>query len=153
MLVPITMISAAIGLAALTVTLAVADYPLGVEPNYDGRAAQFQLVREQNTTNDRLRWLVTPTVTRLDESLIALHLHVEDRHAKFIDDAIVDIECIPIANADLRQYITLQFSTLGNYTGSLPIARDGLDEFRISVKQGADLYTDHVRRSIPEVSR
>ena len=79
--VPVGLIAAAISFAALTVTLAVARYPLGVEPQYDARAAQFQATVEQRATNDRLRWIVTPTLSRLDASLVSVSLRIEDRHS------------------------------------------------------------------------
>ncbi len=148
-LVPVMLLTSAIAFAVITVALAVADYPLGVEPRYDSRAASFEQERLQHRENDRLRWIVTPTLSRLDASLLGVQLHIEDKHANYIDGARIEVECIPIANADQRQTVELTAVGAGNYTGSSVIAQEGAFEFRVTVIKGADQYTDLIRRSIP----
>jgi hypothetical protein len=147
--VPVGLIAAAISFAALTVTLAVARYPLGVEPQYDARAAQFQATVEQRATNDRLRWIVTPTLSRLDASLVSVSLRIEDRHSIPIVGATVDVECVPLANADLRHACSLRELAPGVYAGTFEIRAHGKHEYRVSVRTEHETYTDRFRRPLP----
>ncbi len=148
-LFPIVSIGAAVAFAVLTVTLAVANHPLGVEPNYDSKAANYQATVEQRATNDRLRWLVTPGLVRMDQTLASITLRVEDRHTIPIDDATISVECIPLVNGDARQSVELIQLSPGTYAGTFEVAAEGKHEFRVRILQGLDTYTDRFRRPIP----
>lgn len=148
-LVPIILLASAIAFSVLTVMLAIADHPLGVEPQYDTKAAHWQSTAEQATTNDRLRWLITPDLARLDTSLASLRLRVEDRHTIPIDGARVVVEYIPIANADQRGTLTLAEIAPGEYAAAFEVRGEGAHEFRISIDTPTDRYTDSFRRVLP----
>lgn len=151
-LVPIALLASAIAFCVLTVVLAVADHPLGVEPQYDSKAAGWQATADQLAENDKLRWLVTPSLTRLDPSLAAIRLRIEDRHAIPIERASVTVECIPIVNADRRSTLALAEVAPGEYAGAFDVALEGAHEFRVVVDAGAKTYTDQFRRVVPMVA-
>ncbi len=147
--VPIVFLGAAIAFAALTVTLAIANHPLGVEPNYDTKAANFQATAEQRATNDRLRWIVTPELVRMDAGMASVSVRVEDRHTVPIEDAAVEIECIPLANGDARRRVELMQLSPGLYGATFEVMAEGRHEFRVTVRRGHDTYTDRFRRPVP----
>lgn len=148
-LVPIVLLGAAIAFAALTVLLAVSDHPLGVEPQYDVKAANWQATAEQLARNDKLRWIVTPEVARLDGSLASIRVRVEDKNAIAIDGADVAVECIPVADADRRVTVTLPEVAPGEYAAAFEVAHEGVHEFRVTVDAQGARYTDQFRRTVP----
>ncbi len=151
--VPCALLLTSVSFGVLTVTLAVANHPLGVEPGYDSKAAHFESERQQRETNDRLRWIVTPSVERLDGRLGGVRLHIEDRNANAIDASTVRVECIPVGNADGRSTVDLAEALAGDYAGTFAIRGEGLYEFRVSIKREGDTYTDLFRRNVAAVAR
>ncbi len=149
MFVPIALLGATIAFCTITVLLAVADHPLGVEPQYDAKAAAWQATAAQRAENDRLRWIITPVLERLDGQLASIAITVEDRHTIPIDVAQVAVECIPIANADSRSLVTLVEARRGVYRGAFPVSAEGWHEFRVSVHRSDSTYTDSFRRVVP----
>lgn len=147
--VPLVLLTACIAWVVLTTTLAIAGHPLGVEPEYDLKAAQFQATRDQWQVNDSLRWVITPVLTPMVGDVVELRLRVEDKHGIAIDRAAVRVECVPIANADLRTALDLAPGTPGDYSVVFRPARGGLHELRIEVSRDGQRYTDTVRRRIP----
>lgn len=148
-LVPVVLIGATIAFTSLTVVLAVSDHPLGIEPQYDTKAALWQQTASQRADNDRLRWLATPQLTRLDTGLVGLRLRIEDRHAIAIAGGRVSVECIPVAAADDRCVIELPEIGAGEYAAAFAPRLGGLHEFRVEVLRDGQRWTDQFRRSIP----
>lgn len=149
--VPIVLLTVSVSLGTLTVVLAVASHPLGVEPGYDEKAAHFQREIDQTATNDRLRWLLTSAIERLDATRGGIRLHIEDRNTNAIDAALITVECVPLANADLRHQVKLIEALPGEYSGTFSVPCKGIYEFFVHVQRGEDIYTDRFRRTLAQV--
>lgn len=145
MFVPIALLGFTVMVATVTVMSAVVGHPLGAEPAYDRKAANFDAEREQRLQNERLRWVVTPEVSSHGAQR-SLAIRVEDKHAARIDAKRVTVECIPVMNAGARVEIELARSGLGEFSGNFESPVGGQWEFRVAVEDDGVRYTDAFRR-------
>ena len=106
MFVPVALLACTVAIATVTVMSAVVGHPLGAEPGYDRKAANFDAEREQRQQNERLRWVVTPEISS-QGARRALSIRVEDKHAARIDAERVTVECIPVVDAGARIEVVL----------------------------------------------
>ncbi|MFO0826823.1 MAG: FixH family protein [Phycisphaerales bacterium] len=148
MFVPIVLLGVSVSVAAVTVTMAVAGRPLGVEPDYYERALHWDLDREQIAANDRLGWLISPEFSPGSDGFVRLTLTVKDKHGVLIPADSMSVEAIPIKNADLRTGVDLAKSGEGRFENDVPLRISGQWEFRVVVKRGDDTYTDRFRRTL-----
>lgn len=145
MFVPVLLLGMTVAIATVTVMSAVVGHPLGAEPNYDSKAADWDTEREQRATNERLRWVVTPELlSHGPRHTIALR--IEDKHAARIDAKRVAVECIPVRAAEARQRVELMRRDAGDFVGDFDSAIGGQWEFRVTVEQDSTRYTDAFRR-------
>lgn len=145
MFVPMALLAFTVTVATVTVMSAVVGHPLGAEPAYDRKAADFDAEREQRQQNERLRWVVTPEVSS-HGSQRSLAVRIEDKHAARIDAERVTIECIPVVNAGARIEIELARSGPGEFNGGFDSVVGGQWEFRVAVEENGVRYTDSFRR-------
>lgn len=145
MFVPIGLLGFTVTVAVVTVTSAVVGHPLGTEPGYDRKAAEFDAEREQRLANERLRWVVTPEIASHGAHR-SIAVRVEDKHAARIDARRVTIECIPVVDAGRRVEIELARGESGDFSGAFDSAIGGQWEFRVSVEGEGIRYTDSFRR-------
>ncbi len=145
MFVPVLLLGLTVTIGTVTVLSAVVGHPLGMEPDYDRKAASWESEREQRAVNERLRWVVTPEVAS-DGARRTLSIRVEDKHAARIDAARVVVECIPIKAAEARARIELSRRDVGEFAGSFDSHIGGQWEFRVTVEQGGVRYTEAFRR-------
>ncbi|MEY5033441.1 MAG: hypothetical protein RL354_2472 [Planctomycetota bacterium] len=145
MFVPVLLLGLTVTVGTVTVLSAVVGHPLGMEPDYDRKAASWEAERAQRAMNERLRWVVTPEVAS-DGARRTLSVRVEDKHAARIDAATVVVECIPIKAAEARTRIELSRLERGEFAGSFESRIGGQWEFRVTVEQGGVRYTDVFRR-------
>ena len=145
MFVPVLFLGLSVTVATVTVLSAVVGHPLGMEPDYDRKAASWDEERAQRAMNERLRWVVTPEVSS-DGAMRTVALRIEDKHAARIEADRVAVECIPIRAAESRQRIELSRRNSGEFVGSFRSGIGGQWEFRIEVGQGGVRYTDEFRR-------
>ena len=150
MFVPIALLGLTVTVGTVTVMSAVVGHPLGAEPRYDSKAADFGAELEQRAENERLRWVVTPEVESHGPQR-TLAVRIEDKHAARIDADRVRVECIPVVNAEARLAIELRRSACGQFEGSFDSTLGGQWEFRIAVEQGEHRYTDQFRRFLSPV--
>jgi FixH len=151
MFAPIALLGLTVAIATATVLSAVVGHPLGMEPDYDAKAAAWEQERGQRAQNERLRWVVTPDIRSVG-SMRTVHLRIEDKHAARIDASRVEVECIPVRAAESRRTITLGRLETGDFAGSFESTISGQWEFRVVVERGGVRYTDAFRRFL-EVAR
>jgi nitrogen fixation protein FixH len=152
MFVPVALLGLTVTVATVTVTSAVVGHPLGAEPRYDSKAADFGAELEQRAANERLRWVVTPEIESHGSQRV-LAVRIEDKHAARIDADHVRVECIPVVNAEARLAVDLRRSGPGEFEATFDSAFGGQWEFRISVEQGVNRYTDAFRRFLAPVAK
>ena len=145
MFVPVLLLGMTVTIAVVTVMSAVVGHPLGAEPNYDTKAADWNTEREQRAMNERLRWVVTPELSS-DGARRTIALRIEDKHAARIDAKRVAVECIPIRAAEARQRVELSRRDAGDFVGDFESPIGGQWEFRVTVEQDSIRYTDEFRR-------
>lgn len=145
MFVPIALLGFTVTVATVTVMSAVVGHPLGAEPAYDRKAANFDAERAQRTENERLRWVVTPEVSS-HGARRSVAIRVEDKHAARIDATRVTVECIPVVDAGSRIEVELARSRPGEFSGGFESAVGGQWEFRVAVDGDGVRYTDAFRR-------
>ena len=145
MFVPVLLLGMTVTIATVTVMSAVIGHPLGAEPNYDLKAADWNAEREQRAANERLRWVVTPEISS-DGAHRIMTLRIEDKHAARIDATRVAVECIPVRAAEARKTIELSRRGAGDFAGSFESPIGGQWEFRVTVEQARVRYTDDFRR-------
>ena len=145
MFAPIALLGLTVVIATVTVLSAVVGHPLGMEPDYDKKAAAWQQEREQRAQNERLRWVVTPDI-RSEGRRRTVHLRIEDKHAARIDASRVEVECIPVRAAEARTVIALTRLETGDFAGSFDSPISGQWEFRVTVERDGTRYTDAFRR-------
>ncbi len=150
MFVPVLLLGMTVTIGTVTVLSAVVGHPLGMEPNYDTKAASWNAEREQRALNERLRWVVTPEISS-DGARRTIALRIEDKHAARIEAGSVQVECIPIRAAELRQRVALSRQGSGEFAGSFESPVGGQWEFRVTVEQGGLRYTDAFRRFLTGV--
>lgn len=150
MFVPVLLLGLTVTIATVTVMSAVVGHPLGAEPNYDTKAADWNAEREQRAMNERLRWVVTPEIAS-EGGHRTIALRIEDKHAARIDARRVRVECIPIRAAEARQRVELSRRDTGDFAGSFESPIGGQWEFRVTVEQDAVRYTDAFRRFLTGV--
>lgn len=148
MLVPILLLGVSVTLAAVTVTFAIARQPLGVEPDYYEKSLRWDDDRAQSGTNDRLGWSVSPEIAGGQNGLARLAITVKDKHGVLIPVDAVEVEAIPIRNADLRTRVALSRESEGRFAADVPLRFSGQWEFRVRASRGSETYTDHFRRSL-----
>lgn len=151
MFVPVLLLGMTVTIGTVTVMSAVVGHPLGMEPNYDTKAAAWNAEREQRAQNERLRWVVTPEITSAGAAR-TIALRIEDKHAARIDASKVRVECIPVRSAEARREIELSRRESGDFVGSFESPIGGQWEFRVTVEQGGVRYTDAFRRFLTGVS-
>jgi hypothetical protein len=150
MFVPVLLLGMTVTIGTVTVLSAVVGHPLGMEPNYDTKAASWNAEREQRAVNERLRWVVTPEISS-DGARRTIALRIEDKHAARVEAGSVQVECIPIRAAELRQRVALSRQGSGEFAGSFESPVGGQWEFRVTVEQGGLRYTDAFRRFLTGV--
>ncbi len=150
MFAPILLLGGSVVITVTTVLSAVVGHPLGMEPAYDIKAAAWDEEREQRAQNDRLRWVVTPTVASegLHRSIL---IRVEDKHAARVPASRVSVECIPILLGESRRTLELAASEgeVGVFRGAFDCSIGGQWEFRVVVDTPSGRYTDVFRRQLP----
>jgi nitrogen fixation protein FixH len=145
MFVPVLLLGMTVTVGTVTVLSAVVGHPLGMEPDYDRKAASWEMEREQRAMNERLRWVVTPEVGS-EGAHRTVSIRVEDKHAARIDAQSVVVECIPVKAAESRRTVELVRRDAGEFAGSFDSPIGGQWEFRVTVVQGGVRYTDGFRR-------
>jgi nitrogen fixation protein FixH len=150
MLVPVLLLGMTVTIGTVTVLSAVVGHPLGMEPDYDRKAASWESEREQRAMNERLRWVVTPEVGS-EGAHRTVSIRVEDKHAARIDAQSVVVECIPVKAAEARRTVELVRRDAGEFAGSFDSPIGGQWEFRVTVVQGGVRYTDGFRRFLTGV--
>jgi len=150
MFAPIALLGLTVTIATATVLSAVVGHSLGMEPNYDRKAAAWEFERAQRATNERLRWVVTPEVASSGAHR-SIRLRIEDKHAARIDASRVEVECIPVRAAEARRTVSLVRVAEGEFEGGFESAIGGQWEFRVSVERDATRYTDVFRRFLDRI--
>ena len=145
MFVPVLLLGLSVTVATVTVLSAVVGHPLGAEPNYDAKAANWDAEREQRAANERLRWVVTPDIVSAGAHR-ELTVRVEDKHAVRIDATRVAVECIPVRAAEARRIVELSRRASGDFAGEFDSAIGGQWEFRVVIEKEGLRYTDDFRR-------
>lgn len=148
MFVPVLFLGATVTSAVLTVKFAVAGRPLGVEPDYYEKGRDHESVRRQAAMNDRLGWIVAPTIEAGRDGLPRLAIAVTDKRGIRIPADEASVEAIPIRNADLRTEVRLEPVDEGRFAADIPLRISGQWEFRLTVRRGEEIYTDRFRRSL-----
>lgn len=148
MFVPIGLLTLSVGVGVTTVALAVVGHPIGAEPEYYNKAARWEEHQAQLAANDKLRWNVSPEIARGSDGLPTLSIGIVDKYSGVIDAESVELDAIPVANADLRETIAMRRVAPGRFEAPLKARVPGQWEFRVSVKKGESVYTDTFRRTL-----
>jgi FixH len=148
MFVPIGLLTVTVAISVATVTLAVAGHPLGAEPDYYAKAAQWDAHRAQLAANDALRWNVAPEIVPSSAGTPILTIEIRDKYSGLIDADAAEVEAIPIASADLREQGSMTRTDTGRFQRELNARIPGQWEFRVTVRKGDSIYTDTFRRTL-----
>lgn len=148
MFVPIGLLTVSVTVAVMTVTLAVAGHPLGVEPDYYAKGAAWDAHRLQQAINDKLRWNVAPTIVAGTQGSPLLQIEVRDKYGGIIEADAAEVEAIPVAMADARETLSMGRVAPGRFERELSARVPGQWEFRLTVKKGETVYTDTFRRTL-----
>ncbi|MDZ4830641.1 MAG: FixH family protein [Phycisphaerae bacterium] len=153
MLVPIVLLGVSVTLAAVTVSFAIAGRPLGVEPDYYEKSLRWDDDRTQAGANDRLGWALSPEISGGQNGFARLAITVKDKHGVLIPVDAMEVEAIPIRNADLRTHVALDRESEGCFAADVPLRFTGQWEFRVRASRGGDTYTDRFRRTLSFASQ
>jgi hypothetical protein len=150
MFVPVLLLGCSVTIGAMTVLSAVVGHPLGMEPNYDRKAANWESERTQRALNERLNWVVTPEL-HSNGVHRSISLRIEDKYAARVEASLVQVECIPVRDAERRQVIELPRRDSGIFAGEFDSPLGGQWEFRLTVERDGLKYTDAFRRFLTPV--
>ncbi len=148
MFVPVLILGLGVGIAALTVSLAVAGHPVGAEPDYYEKALHWNETKAQLAVNDRLGWTVSPELLGGAGGKAHLKLVVKDKHGVAVPADRAQVEAIPVRVAELRTTVDLDHTDAGTFEIDIPLRISGQWEFRVTIHRGDELYTDTFRRSL-----
>ena len=150
MFVPVLLLGCSVAIGTATVLSAVVGHPLGMEPNYDRKAANWESERAQRAVNEKLNWVITPEVSS-EGARRSLSLRIEDKYAARVEANHVRVECIPVRDAERRQVIELSRRDSGLFAGEFDSPLGGQWEFRLTVERDGLKYTDAFRRFLTPV--
>lgn len=139
------------------VIMSARDLSFAVESDYESKAANWDDHQRQESRNRQLGW--TTTLTTAPSSApgeLTISLDLYDRWGKPILDARVAYEACHIARAN--RILRGELSHIANerYRTTLPIARSGQWEWRLTIDRGEERFTRTIRLSIlapPKSSR
>lgn len=148
MFVPILLLLGNALFAFTAVRLALRDHGTAAEPDYYRRALAWDEAQAARTAGERLRWTVSPSLSRGDDGSVLLELTVVDKWGVPIDGAVVAVEVIPVRAADLATTVACLETAAGVYAASIPVRAHGQWEFRVRIERGDDRLEERVRRTI-----
>lgn len=148
MFVPIGLLTLSVSVGVTTVALAVAGHPIGAEPDYYAKGANWDAHRAQLAANDKLRWNVAPTIVASPNGLPLLRVEIRDKYSGLIDAETAEVEAIPVAAADYRESGPMTRNDVGRFERELRTKVQGQWEFRLTVRKGESTYTDTFRRTL-----
>ncbi len=148
MFVPIIFLGGSVAVGVTTVCLAVVGRPIGAEPEYYNKAAAWDEHRAQSAANDLIGWKVSSQIAPGEDGLPWLTVGITDKYAYAIDPESVEVEAIPIANADLRESLPMVRAAAGQFRAALHARVPGQWEFRVRARLGTVVYTDTFRQTL-----
>ena len=127
---------------AITVYFAHADRSFAVEQDYYQRAVEWSQTAQQNQRNRELDWghgiTIEPDSNSTQRTIV---LRVWNADGIAIEQALVNVNAFPSAQASHRQDMALTEQLPGEYRGVLTEARAGVWEFRVVIRRGDDVFT------------
>lgn len=148
MFVPIVLLFGNVAFAVVAVRLALSGHGTAAEPDYYRRALAWDEAHAARTAGERLRWTVSPSLSRDENGELVLGLAIADKYGIPIDGARVSLEATPIRAADFVVARSCHETGPGVYGTSLPVRAGGQWEFRVRVERGEDRLEERFRRMI-----
>lgn len=140
--VPAVLLGTLTGGLGIVAYIATRDPSFAIERDYYKKAVNYDQLRDQEETNQKLGWQLDVR-TRAAGSSIALDAKVDDAHGKPVKDAEIQVEAFPIARS--ANVMTTRFAS---GAAELPLVMTGLWELRFTVDAHEKRFTQTIRRDI-----
>ncbi len=135
---------------AVLVFFAHSSPSLGIEKDYQEKAAAWEETARQRAVNERLGWLVDLSIGAPEGALseAAIEVVVRDADGSEIEGATVQMETYHMARSNDRFTPTLKADGGGAHQGTMRILREGWWQFDFVVTRGGDRFTAEDRRYV-----
>lgn len=136
---------------AVTVSLAVRDDSVAVEPDYYAKALNFDEVARARADSAALGWTTDISLRPgPGDDHTQLHVRIADAQGRPVTDAAVTAELFASARAAHRQRLTLSPAPDGQYTAPARIDRAGLWHVRLHAHRSDDIYERSTDLLVPD---
>jgi nitrogen fixation protein FixH len=149
----ITVILLATVASNVGVVLLTKDDPsFAVEPDYYRKAVTWDSMQLVRARSDALAWQVAANVTNASAERATLSLALTDSTGAAVEGATIAGELRHLARAADVQLVTFTATPDGHYAASVPMARAGVWELRVTADRGAArfLHTVRIDTSAPD---
>jgi nitrogen fixation protein FixH len=136
------------GLGTLA-AIAMNDPGFALERDYYRKAVGYDREIEQRTENAQLGWRLQAALSRDTTGSTTTLVVSADDAAGPVTGAQVTAEAIENAHAATVFDLTLVEIAPGRYRATVPVARPGLWELRLSLVRGGERFTEVVRLTTP----
>ncbi len=127
--------------------LATSDPSFAVVEDYEQKARDWDKSRAIAARSAELGWTADLRAKPLHRG-VQLELTLTDQQGEAIEGARVSLVAFHNARANNKLRNELPHLSGALYGQALPLTREGLWEFQLEVRRGADLFTDVMRKSI-----
>lgn len=142
----ITVLLGNVTLGIVLMRVANSDPHFAIEPDYYRRAVGWDTTQAQARQNVALGWQVHPILGAVGGGDVPLTLTLTDAAGAPLDGASVSVEALAVAHAnEVLVANLLPTGVAGTYTAALPVAREGLWEFRVVAIRGEARLTAQLR--------
>lgn len=140
--VPVVLLGTLTGGLGIVAYVTTRDPSFAIERDYYKKAVNYDQVRDQDETNQKLGWRLAVDAKSAG-SRIQLAAKIDDADGKPVKDAEIQVEAFPIARS--ANVTTTRFAS---GTAELPLVTTGLWELRFTVDAHDKRFTQTIRRDI-----
>ncbi len=133
---------------AVLIWSALDDPSFAVEPDYERKARDWDLLSAERQRSRELGWTTSLSPRAVVSGQVDVTFEAFDRHGKPVREATVNVETFHIARASTIFRARLIATGDGVYGARMPLSRPGTWEFRLRVQSGDDIYTETLRKSV-----
>lgn len=121
-------------------SLAVRDPGFSLERDYYRKATAWDEEQQKRAQSARLGWHLTPR-----QAGNGVELSLTGKADEALSGASGQLEAFAVARASAIQTVALRETAPGKYEAPVQLSRPGLWELRVTLKRGADTFTETVR--------
>ncbi len=121
-------------------SLAVRDPGFSLEKDYYRKATAWDAEQQKRAESAKLGWHVAPR-----QATGGVELTLTGKSHEALSGASGQLETFAVARASAIQIVALRETAPGTYVAPVRFSRPGLWELRMTLKRGADTFTETVR--------